>query len=82
MRRRRTHLRRASTAGRRIAALAGTLFALWLFLPATPAYACGEVKYADEPGQSGPPRVSDPCAPQAETGAAVVGAAALAAAAV
>ncbi|WP_327351025.1 DUF6531 domain-containing protein [Streptomyces sp. NBC_01304] len=89
MRRRRTHLRRISTAGRRIstagrriAALAGTLFALWLFLPATPAYACGEPKYADEPGQAGPPQFSDPCAPQAETGAAVVAAAGLVAAAV
>jgi RHS repeat-associated protein len=75
--------RRISTAGRHLAAIAGTLLALWLFLPATPAYACGEVSYEDGgPGQAGPPHVSDPCAPQAEIGAAAVAAAGLVAAAV
>ncbi|MFE4856895.1 RHS repeat-associated core domain-containing protein [Streptomyces sp. NPDC056670] len=75
--------RRMSMAGRHLAGIAGTLLALWLFLPATPAYACGPVSYEDGgSGQPGPPHVSDPCAPQAEIGAAAAAAAGLIAAAV
>ncbi|GAB2712508.1 RHS repeat-associated core domain-containing protein [Kitasatospora kifunensis] len=73
---------RWDTAIRRVPALFGVLFALWLFVP-TPAHAdvpCGGVSYDNGSTPPPMPSVSDPCAKDADTGAITLGAGALLAA--